>query len=292
MSKAGNLLTPASSFALTDSVVANVGGNPRLVAFNAFGRQKNTGDRTFYVRKDGSDSNDGGANTAGGAFLTIQAAIDRYQKHSDPQGFLTTIQVAAGTYVEQLRVFGRPAGELQYLTIKGNEADPTTVVVRHTASFAATVWAWGWVDVDLRGLQIENLHANGMGVTSQMHAMVGVFNCKLHAAAYQHLYALYHGHLYCSTCTCDAGSQSFLGADTSSIIEVDNITFTGTPAFSYATVWATNLSVVLNPSTWTGAATGKRFVANTNSIIQVYGGGANHIPGNAVGETATGGVYG
>ncbi len=48
--------------------------------------------RTFYVRPDGNDVNDGLANTAGGAFATLAGAFNRDFVPGD------TIRVAAGTY--------------------------------------------------------------------------------------------------------------------------------------------------------------------------------------------------
>jgi hypothetical protein len=56
-----------------------------------------TADLTYYVRKDGSDSNNGLANTAGGAFLTITKAISVIPKIVNHG---VTINVADGTYNE------------------------------------------------------------------------------------------------------------------------------------------------------------------------------------------------
>ena len=43
--------------------------------------------------------------------------------------------------------------------------------------------------------------------------------------------------------------------------------------------------------TFSGSATGQRYNASQNSVINTYGGGASYFPGNAAGATATGGQY-
>lgn len=60
-------------------------------------REVLTADRTYYLRTDGSDSNAGLANSAGGAFLTLQKAIDTVGG-LDVSIFNVTISVQAGTY--------------------------------------------------------------------------------------------------------------------------------------------------------------------------------------------------
>ncbi|MBP6582593.1 MAG: hypothetical protein KA204_03850, partial [Chromatiaceae bacterium] len=63
--------------------------------------EKLTAARTYYVRTDGNDANTGLANTSGGAFLTIQKAID-VARSFDLSLYNITIAVGAGTFVEAL----------------------------------------------------------------------------------------------------------------------------------------------------------------------------------------------
>lgn len=58
-------------------------------------------DLDLYVRKDGSDDNDGFTDSPEGAFLTIQAAIDSLMRF-DAQGYDISIIVHEGKYLERL----------------------------------------------------------------------------------------------------------------------------------------------------------------------------------------------
>lgn len=71
------------------------------------------------------------------------------------------------------------------------------------------------------------------------------------------------------------------------------ITLTGTPAFSLAFVYCTSSGAVQMdaPPSFTGSATGPRYAAVLNGVINTGGRGPNYFPGNAAGSTNSGGQY-
>ena len=78
--------------------------------------QQTTADIIYYVRTDGNDGNTGLANTAGGAFRTIQKAISVIPKMVN---HTATINVAAGTYAETVVLEGFLSTKVVYLTASG-----------------------------------------------------------------------------------------------------------------------------------------------------------------------------
>lgn len=75
---------------------------------------------TLYVDTAGSNSNDGLATGAGGAFLTIGAAVNTVYQQFDCQSVGVTISVTAGqTFNEQVFMGGQLTG-VNVLTIQGN----------------------------------------------------------------------------------------------------------------------------------------------------------------------------
>ena len=85
--------------ALSDGHVARRKGTSIQSLFT---REVLTADTTYYVRKDGSDSNDGTADNSGGAWLTIQHGLDWIAHNIDQGEYAVILQVRAGTYTENL----------------------------------------------------------------------------------------------------------------------------------------------------------------------------------------------
>ncbi len=99
-------------------------------------RERLAANRTYYVRTDGSDAHDGLANTSGGAFLTIQKAIDTVAA-LDISIYDVTIQVGNGTYTGAC-VLKTLLGSGQ-VTILGDATTPANVIVSTTANNCFTV---------------------------------------------------------------------------------------------------------------------------------------------------------
>lgn len=92
-------------------------------------QERLTAARTYYVRTDGSDSNTGLVDSAGGAFLTIQKAVDTVAA-LDMGKFQVTVQVKGGTY-NAGAVLPKCRGDFIPI-IQGNVSTPSTVHVSVT----------------------------------------------------------------------------------------------------------------------------------------------------------------
>lgn len=103
---------------------ANVG--TIMVASGAI-REVLTANRTYYVRTDGSDSNNGLANTAGGAFLTLQKAVDVLYA-LDRSIYNVTIQVGDGTYTAVASFVGPGTGK-GVVRLTGNTTTPANCII-------------------------------------------------------------------------------------------------------------------------------------------------------------------
>lgn len=256
------------------------------------GREVLTASRTYYVRTDGSNSNNGLTNSSGGAFLTIQQAVD-VACALDFSIYSVTIQVGSGTYTGAIVV--NPYIGAGPLLINGDTSTPTNCVISVTSA-TAVKFQNGPALAQLRGFQISTT-TSGFPIycTSASNVQYGSMVFAGAPAGYAHIYMDGQSSI---TATANyeitSGPYCHIQADYGSKATISSrtITLTGTPAFSSAFIFATRGGGVAAVSdTFSGSATGSRYIANVNAWIDTGGGGASYLPGNAAGSTATGGQY-
>lgn len=253
-------------------------------------REVLTANRTYYVRFDGSDTNTGLVDSAGGAFLTIAKATAVAQT-IDPAIYTVIIQLQDGTWTTGISV-GKAMLANAALLFRGNEGSPTSCVITDVTSVSAIgtgvvvnvsgvslngsllgVNCVGGATVNLNtgivfGSAATSAHirVNGPGSNVNMNQPYTIT-----AAGARHLYASPNGYINCFNRV---------------------VTLVGTLHFSSMFAFADRGALIsTNASTFTGGTvTGKRYDGQTNAVIYT-GGGASHYPGDVAGTVSTGAQY-
>lgn len=259
----------------------------------AWARERLTAARTYYVRTDGSDANTGLANTAGGAFLTIQKAVDVVSGTLDLSTYNVTIQIADGTYTAGAAL--KSCVGAGTVVINGNATTPANVLIS-TTSADAIFGQYVTTLYTVSNLKITTI-TSGRGVRALgAPTMIYVSGVDFGAVATAQMYAQLGGQINATgNYTISGGAVNHVSASAGIITTVGRTcTLTGTPAFSGAFSSAALMGLHSAGSmTYTGSATGARYTATGNSLIDSNGGGATYLPGNAAHATptATGGQY-
>jgi len=296
--KISDLASATTPLAGTELVEVVQGGTSKKVAASyltgsSVGRELLSAARTYYVRSDGSDSNNGLANTSGGAFLTIQKAVDVVSGTLDLATYDVTISVgdATRTAAVVLKRFVSGGGAI---LLVGNSSTPANCVIGTTSANAITTNDYaGPYSIDGFKL-VTTTSGTGLSVAG-LASSLAFKNIHFGACASAHISVS-------AGASCSAsGNYSITGAapwhygsfsSGSLTVSGRTVTITGTPAFSSAfCLTQTTGVVVANSNTYSGSATGQRYNVSLNSVVNTAGGGANYFPGNSAGATATGGQY-
>lgn len=256
-------------------------------------REKLTASRTYYVRTDGSDANDGLANSSGGAFLTIQKAIDT-AAGLDLAIYSVTIQVGNGTYTQGLSLKSFIGGGT--ITLRGDPTTPSNVVINPTAATCITAdnVAGIWV---VRGVKlIATTSGNGILATGISNVLPYEVEFGSVGSSNYHMMATRGAVIYPQTnYALSGGAYAHMFADTGALIQNVNktVTLSGTFAFSYFARAAHAATVQASGLTFAGTytVTGPRYLGQFNGVIDVAGGGASYFPGDSAGSLATGAQY-
>ena len=266
-----------------------------LTALRTLGRIKLAAALHLYVSPSGNDANTG--LTIGSPFLTIGKALNVLYNAYDLNGFQPTIHLADGTYTATVSIIGLPAGasmQSMPVNILGNTTTPANVVIDVTNG-SCFAFAQTFVFLDGMTLRASGTAANqGIGISAASASVVS-----------------FGGHMVFGACA-TTGMLASSGAQISSsgnnylisgggnahetaiyngviVTQGSVVTISGTPAFStgYAVVDMAG-SIQCASQTFSGAATGPRYSAQKNGVIDTNGGGASYLPGNSAGSATTG----
>lgn len=259
-------------------------------------RERLLADRTYFVRTDGNDSNTGLVNNSGGAFLTIQKAINVISQSIDLAGFNCIIQVGDGTYTGNINLapyLGRGTeGHAGPVLIQGNAVSPSNVIIAPTSGDAVTGTEHGYFEYMFQNMRINPatganaflvdmgswiVIGNGItfGSTTGNHITVedrGLFeivgNYTIAGGANAHILLTVGGFVI------------YAGATT--------VTLTGTPAFTASFILALRQSLLVAPSvTFSGAATGTRWQRDSSSFFLLGATPDSVFPGSVNGSITT-----
>jgi len=255
------------------------------------GRDLLTSNRTYYVRTDGDNDNDGLANTSDGAWATLQHAWDWAAANLDIGAYTVTIQVGTGTFAG-LNAQSKPNGSM---VLVGNTTTPSNVVITPNAGSCLNFFNQP-NSVSLGGFRCALGTATGVVASNSVVSITGRMEFTGSGGNARPLMAIYGGQLYIwygTPVSFDGTFSRGVTAYYQAYCEFyPAITLVAGTSFSNAFAFAAmNSSIEADHAGITGTATGKRYDVTTNSVIETFAGGANHLPGATSGTTATGGQY-
>ncbi len=268
------LMASASAAALVAALVGN--GVREVLSAN----------RTYYVRSDGNNSNTGLADSAGGAFLTIQRAMDVIAT-IDLNGYTVTVQVRDGTFAGFTVPVTVGQATVARLVIQGNSSTPANVAITSAIGFGPGARA------TIKDMAITS---SGHGLVADGAGAACAFgNIAFGACTNAQIYVASGATVTMTgNCSFAGGGQVRVWARWNAVYveEFRTCTYVGTPAYSVANMYILSGARVSSAvSTQTGSATGTRYSVNGNALAETGGGGANFYPGSVAGGTASGGQY-
>lgn len=249
---------------------------------------------TLYVATTGSDTTNNGLS-AGSPFATIQHAYDVLKANYDLCGYTATIQVADGTYTAGLSCTGPLMGQAGAagLILQGNTGAMSNVIISTSVD---CITLSGGSAMTVQYVKMITSNGNAINVTSLSTLRIG--NVNFGAAYGNHMIVSGSSKIFLiANYTISGGTTTYahMQAYGSASIQangVGTVTITGTPAWGYGFAFAYDGASMYIPGiTFSGSATGARYIASTNGVINTAGSGASYLPGSVAGSTATGGQY-
>lgn len=253
---------------------------------------------TFYVSTTGSDTANSGL-TSGSPFASVQMAWNVLQAHVDLSGYIVTIQLANGTYTAGLNAQTALLGSRGPSSVIFQGAATASNVTFAMVS-AAAFFAYNGAAFTVQGMTLSGTGLS-YGIWAQAGGQINFSNASFPVAFGAmgtgfHIVAEPTGTVTANAAYSISGGAAIhaFANGTGALVQIAGytVTLSGTPGFSTVFAEATLLGALYaNGITFSGSATGTRYLSSDNGVIYTNGGGANYFPGSAAGSTANGGLY-
>lgn len=253
-------------------------------------------DRTLHVDPDGDDSNSGIDPDFPKA--TIQSAWD-FALLFDTRGFVTTVQLAHGTYDESIAING-PVPGAGFLALRGDPSAPRNVVIKGSSGLLSKdTFITRQATLNLRGLLLSANGAGDIAITAGIGSRVLLReSIVFDGVPATHMRAQNSGIVMGVT----GGDYEIDGIGDRHLQAVDGGVFTtlgsiaatlnNSPTIGSEFALAERVSAMrMGGWSFTGAASGRRYRVATNAVMDTDGGGSDHFPGDSPGVEETGGIY-
>lgn len=293
------LAQAASATPLGSAPTAVVGTSTRFARADHVhpGREILTANRTYYIRADGSDSNDGLADTSGGAFLTKQYAYDLMCATLDKSGYDVYFQIADSTAYTDGVLMDQPWTGGGAVIWQGNSGTPANVRINVTAGdcFKATGVLPGTVmikDMELRTTTTGNcINQSAVGLIQFQNIVFGAAQVHLNCGSKN---GGSGANLECTGNYTVSGAATFAHLVGSRPCNIDlsgrTITFSGTPALNIFILLDNGAICYMASVTWGSTFTGKRYQLSNHGVCNTGGQATTWIPGTVAGTGTNAGT--
>jgi hypothetical protein len=250
---------------------------------------------TLYIRTDGNDLNDGSANDAGHAFKTIAAALAFVVNNMYLAGRTVTLQLGiAGTY-DPFFPTTVPNGKL---ILRGDPANMDSYIIPSVSG--GQCCAVVGCNVSVVGCNFQQLVGNNTWLSASSGGQLSLTNCSFTGASSSEVAinvfrsaevslfgTIKFQNNMAAALSCNGGSIT--SGNWSTLIQ-----HAGGPNYSSgfaAAGMGGMITLTYGYISFSGVATGPRYLASVNSIINTFGGGEAFLPGNQPGNLYYGSWY-
>lgn len=231
-----------------------------------------TANRTYYVRADGDDANDGLTDTAGGAFRSLTKATNTASKLL-LDAWQIFIRVGPGTFASA------PIRAIAASTTGGRSMEIIGSGKGVTIFGPLTVGANTWVEAS---------ECSAAFCSASNSGTLTLYNVRT-----QNVSAYTSGWVTTEPVEFTGNGAFAARATQGGIVELIEFSFLANPNYTWAIVAADMHGRVMIYNAGTGTPTGKKFDVAQGGIINTYGVGLAAIPGTVAGTAAasSGGYY-